>query len=181
MIHFNENKLRITFLKEFISLFKQYQETGDDDLRNKISSKLGTLSLYTIEAGIPTYTNHPIRGHVDIYANIFATDLVSPQKVIDRIYGAIGNYELSHREWTRDIINPFYWLGQFVRLPFQIMAFAGFDPSKIEASWFGKSFKAFLSFVIFTAALLQIFNLLGFDTTFFQGSDDKNKQYSQSK
>lgn len=64
------------------------------------------------------------------------------------------------------VFNPFFWtewlLHKFLRIPFAILAAAGFDSEKAEHSLTGKLIKAIMGFVVFLAALLQALYYLGF-------------------
>lgn len=160
-MYLNENTLRINYLHKFIELYKQYLQTPTPEIRNQICKDLGALSFYARGSGINTYTNLPSRGNVDLFANIFDQDLANPRKVVDRIYNAIGNYELLQREWKRKIVNPLYWFSSLIRLPFIVLRYSGVNISNLEKSALSKTYKIFMSFFLNISALVGLLAYFG--------------------
>jgi len=181
MIYINENRLRIDAIKKFIDTYERYQSSHDDDLRNEISQKTPAISSYVREVGVATIVNDPTVGQYDLFENISESHLARPHKIISRLYSTLGAYE--HRQSTlkRKLINPLYWIGEFIRIPFHILRHAGFDTSKIEFSFFGKTYKIISAFVLFVVAILQILSLLGIDTAILHKNNALNTQQHQTK
>jgi len=168
MIYINKNNLRINAIKEFIDTYDKYQSSNDDqNLRNVISRRTPEIASYVRDIGVGTVVNDLQVGRYDLFENISQSHLSSPDKITDRLYSALGAYEYRQKTFKRKLINPLYWVGEFIRLPFHILRYAGFNASKIELSWFGRIYKLIATFVIFLAAVLQILNMLGINTTFF--------------
>lgn len=160
-MYLNENTLRIDYLHSFIAIYENYLQNPTPQLRNQICKKLGTLSFYIRESGIETYTNIPTHGNVDIFANIFEQYFAEPRKVIDRIYCAIGNYELLQRQWKRDIVNPLFWISSLLRFPFLVLSYSGVDITNIENSLMSKAYKVFMAFFLHLSALVGLLSYFG--------------------
>ena len=167
MIHLNENSLRIDAIKKYIDIYEKYQDTHDINLKNEISRRSPSISSYVRDANIATVVNDPTVGLYDIFENITESHLARPHKIISRLYSALGAYEHRQVILKRKLINPLYWIGEFIRIPFHIMHHAGFDTSKIEFSWVGKIYKIVAAFILFIAAILQILDLIGINTAIF--------------
>jgi hypothetical protein len=98
--------------------------------------------------------------NLDIIVNAF--DLYSfqipPQRVFDCTDLAIGAYERECQRLLRKSFNPFYWLGMLIvwvlRLPFKLVAAAGFDATGVEASFLGKTLKLIWGLALGLAAFI---------------------------
>lgn len=80
--------------------------------------------------------------------------------LIDRIY---GYYDNLRRTNLRKLKNPFFYIGEIIRIPFYIVEFAGFNGKKIESSIWGKIWKAMAGLVIFFEALLSLIDILNIE------------------
>jgi len=160
-MHFNENKYRIKFLHDFILLYEKYLQDSSSLLRNQICKQLAVTSHYIREAGIPTHNQTPTHGNVDIFANIFDDFFAPPRDILDRLYSAIGNYELLQRQWEKKISNPLYWIASLVRLPFIVLSFSGINITKIETNLLSKAYKIFITFFLYFSSLVGILSYFG--------------------
>ncbi|MBT0654144.1 hypothetical protein [Geomobilimonas luticola] len=134
-------------------------------LRENLNLKVPVVSRYVRNCGVSTsifYTPPPIiggmAGNVDLLANMYNLDQydVSEEVLFDMLDKGIGTYRLFQKEYKERIINPFYWVGRIIKVPFQIAKFAGFDPGKLEMSLFGKLYKLIAALIILLASIVTI-------------------------
>lgn len=134
-------------------------------LRENLNLKMPAVSRYVRKCGVSTsvyYTPPPIiggmAGNIDLLANMYNLDQydVPEEVVFDMLDKAIGTYRLFQKEYKLRIINPFYWVGRIIKVPFQIAKFAGFDPVKLEMSLFGKVYKLIAALIILLASVVTI-------------------------
>ena len=175
-MHITENKLRIAELNNFSDTFEEYVNNPSPQLRKEVARLSVVMSAYARDAGVGTFVQDNRIGAADIFENILNRSIAPPDMVIDCLHKAIGVYEYRHRQWVRGIINPFFWVGQLIRIPFFILHQAGFNISKIESTWASKTYKVISAFVIFMAALLTALNSVGLDTNFFHHENTKKTQ-----
>jgi len=148
---------------------KQYPNPQEESLRSElrewINRNIPLASSYIGQSGQSTtiyYSPPPItggvRGNMDLFANIFQLNQyqISHSMIYDLLDRAIGTYDYWIKIKWRKWVNPFYWAGELIRLPFKILKFAGFDGIKLEGSTIGKLYK-FLA--AFGAAILLCFEL----------------------
>ncbi len=111
---------------------------------------------------------------IDVLHNIFNIHdyRIPPNNLLDFFERSIGIYtnDSSRAFWRT--INPFYWFGQLfdfiVGLPFTLIAKAGFNRNKVEASSVGRIVKGLLYLVTVLASFLTILKLTGHLDTFNQ-------------
>ena len=116
--------------------------------REWLNRNIPLVSELITKAGISTKTI-PSSPHiqskieVDLFSNLFNLwdynlDYRDVGDVIDR---AIGRYQHSQSTWQRTRMNPLFWIGEFIRLPFKIISWAGFKGESAEQSTLGKLYK----------------------------------------
>ena len=116
-----------------------------------------------------TWTPPPAVGgyvqQIDMLFNLFDFSRFPIQHAVDLIDRAIGVYQSDRRAALRRTLNPLWWLFRgllwFARIPFVVLGAVGFDAACAERSTFGKFFKAILTLLLATSALLTILNLPG--------------------
>jgi hypothetical protein len=179
--HQKEQQLITEFKEAFMAYTlldrKDYLTDAEKELQFKLREKLnnmnGEVGLYVHKAGISasiTYTPPPMIGglvrNIDFFSNLFNLSQfsIAPQLVVDSLDRAIGNYNVYNNRFTKKLINPIYWVGELIRVPFHIAHFAGFDENKLEFSLFGKIYKFTSSILIFIATILTILNYVGINT-----------------
>lgn len=144
------------------------QDDGAKALRRRINERLreAEVACYFVGVGQPLdYAPPPavggLAGQVDLFRNIFNFPrLRLPIELLtDELDRAIGIY----RSWLgplwRKLFNPFYWIGRLLeaisRIPFRILASAGFDLDKAEGSLLGKIVSAIIQFAVALAAIIK--------------------------
>ncbi len=170
-MHLTEYHLRISELKAFSKLYNEYESTNNAELRNSVSSMSRKISAYIEDAGVGTYLNDANNGSYHIFENIVNGNLASKELVDDRVYSAVGVYEYRYAQLKRKLINPLFWAGEIIRIPFHIMKFAGFNAEKIELSTISKIYKFIAGLIFVIAAVFQILSLSGVDTKFVGQSE----------
>ena len=136
-------------------------------LREKINYHLSEISKFVDQTNTPSsviYSPPPNIGgaimNIEFFDNLFNLQRfgIHYQNVLDAIDQAIGIYQKDKRSASLRTFNPFWWLGiilkKLLHFPFYILTKAGFDSSKFENSFFGKSLK--LVFAIITFAIVVI-------------------------
>ena len=102
---------------------------------------------------------------IDMLFNLFEFSSFPKQRAVDLIDWAIGVYQSDRRAALRRTLNPLWWLFHgllwFARIPFVVLGAVGFDATRMERSVLGKFFKTIIASVGLAAALLTIFNELG--------------------
>lgn len=177
MTYFSEIQNRVNRIREFKEIYQKFlsldskprlsdhEKTTKKEYREKINLLTGEIASYVAKAGVTASVGVP---PVDtpLFENIYNLKRfhISSQSIIDRLDKAIGNYQYRQIEHKKKILNPFYWAGRIIRLPFSIISFAGFNGEKIETSIFGKLYKLITSILIIAAAVVQI--LTYFDLNF---------------
>lgn len=182
-----ELRRRQKFLREFRSLVDKYfsdsrpADIGSGmiegkiakSLRPEINHRLSTAQLAIYGAGIDptiTYTPPPAIGgyiqKVNVFANIFNLSQfgLDRDNVIDNIDVTLGIYADNEcRAWVRTC-NPLYWLGQFLdwiaSIPFKLLGRVGFDESRIEKTFLGRSIRLVFYLLGGFASLLTVLQLL---------------------
>ena len=142
--------------------------------RQRINSTVDQAQRIIEAAGIPqtiTWTPPPAVGgyvqKINMLSNLFEFTRfrIPSQNAVDLIERAIGVYQSDRMAAIRRTINPFWWLFRgllwFARIPFVVLGAVGFDAARMEKSVLGKFFKAILTLLLATSALLTILNLLG--------------------
>ena len=80
--------------------------------------------------------------------------------VLDMLDRAEGRYNLLIKRRIYRLLNPLFWIGEIIRIPFYILKFAGFDSVKIELSLFGKIYKGIVGLVAFIVGLIKIWQFI---------------------
>ncbi len=144
-----------------------YEEENNDELREKINRSSSMAASYILLSGLPTtikYAPPPaiggFAGDIDLIANIFNLDKlqISESWLYDLIDRSIGIYAYWDKQKWKKWLNPFYWIGQIIRLPFLLINFSGFDSSKIEISIIGKMYKLIFSFGTGLLLVLELYS-----------------------
>ena len=104
---------------------------------------------------------------VRIFDNLFMLDRFSiqPQYALDILERSIGVYVDDRMGSLFRTFNPLWWLGRaimrFARIPFSLIAAAGFDAERAESSTLGRLVKAVMVLIPVIAALLAILDQIG--------------------
>lgn len=102
-----------------------------------------------------------VSGTFDLLQNLFNPALRGiEQNVFDMLDRGIGRYDYFIKNEWKKWINPFYWLGELIRIPFTLIRFSGFDSTTIELSVFGKLYKLVAGFLAFIVTLIKIYEFL---------------------
>ncbi|OGQ04710.1 MAG: hypothetical protein A2W61_05950 [Deltaproteobacteria bacterium RIFCSPLOWO2_01_44_7] len=169
MTYRNKQKRLIEFKKiylEYLTLSSEDYPSGSEDkqriseLRSTINKAVpviirhvndvgGSTSIYSANIG-------GLSGEFNLFANIFH-NAFDHQRVLDLLDRAIGRYDYIIENQWKKWINPLYWIGELIRIPFYLLRFAGFDATKVEMSIFGKLYKVIVSFVALFGGLIKIY------------------------
>ena len=168
---FNKYNKQIQTISEFKKLFQQYHSRSSEEdqkttLREKLNLLSSEVSYYVKKAGMSSYAYDPSNKFpIEFFSNLFILQQyhVTPQQVCDVLDQTIGKYKLLQKLFHKKLINPIYWIGEIIRIPFHMASFAGFDINKIEFSWIGKTYKLILSLVFFFAAIVAILTYFGYE------------------
>ncbi len=136
-----------------------------EDLRSKINRAVPIVISFINQVGEPTTVHYApppavggLAGQIDLLQNIFNPTLSDiRQHVLDLLDRSLGRYDYLIRYRWRNWINPLYWIGQVIRFPFKLVAFAGFDATKVEFSFFGKIYKFLAGLFAFVVSVLEIY------------------------
>ena len=167
---FNKYNKQIQTISEFKKLFQQYHSSSSKEelkisLREKLNLLSSEISYYVEKAGMSSYAYNPSNKYpIEFFSNLFILQQyhVTPQQVCDVLDQTIGKYKLLQKLFHKKLINPIYWIGEIIRVPFHIASFAGFDIKKIEFSWIGKTYKLIASFFVLLAAIVTILTYFGY-------------------
>lgn len=171
MIEFYGTQLRA--IRKFKCLLSQYYKSDEisnsdrNDIRSNINMLKPSIRKYIIDAELPLtasqYKHVGTGEEIDIIGNIFQIERLRGTKslIIDLLDMTYGFYNEKHSKSLRRLLNPFFLIGEFIRLPFHIGKFAGFNKiDKIEFSIIGKLWKLFLGLVFFFAAIATILSFI---------------------
>ncbi len=188
-----ENKKRLERLYEFRALASAYADNSEyswkaesriesdkaADARVKINRGLVEFHSIIVLSGLKpvmTYTPPPVVGgdvqKVDLIINFFNLGNFDTgvKEVLDWIDRSIGVYENDKKRALIRTFNPLFWLGlsvdYVVGIPFSLLAKAGFNRTKIEGSFIGRTVKLVLSVVMIIFYCLSILQLIGYLETF---------------
>lgn len=141
--------------------------------RVKINRMLPRVSRFLEESGnypVITVREPPFVGgrvwHIDAGENIFNLNNfdLPIDTVTDSVDRAIGYYQDNILTSFIRTINPFWWLQRlliaFIRIPFMIFAWAGYDAKNFENSSGGKLYKALAGLALFIGIVAGIFQIL---------------------
>ena len=140
------------------------------DLRTELNSSLHEAARLVRKSGMSTsifYSPPPIVGgmscDLDLFANLFTLPnfQLSPIMVVDLIDRAVGNYVDMRKTFFLRLINPLYWIGEIIRIPFRLLSFSGFNGLKAEHSTIGRIYKLVASFATFVWTVIQILDFFG--------------------
>ena len=187
-ITFWENYRRLEKLSEFRKRFVDYQnglntqfnESRDSEreelarLRSEINLMIPEISDIVQASRVPaiiSWTPPAFVGgrtqDVSIFDNLFMLDRfgIKPQYVLDIVERAIGVYVVDKKGSVSRTFNPLWWVGKaieaFARIPFGLIAAAGFDAERAESSILGRLVKAAMVLIPVVAALLTILDKIG--------------------
>jgi len=187
-IIFIENDKRTKTLNKFRDLVENYfrrteydynrdpiLDSEGEELRKEINHLLSDVDFIVNASGTSTvirYTPPPAIGgyiqDVNLLRNIFNLHLyqITPINVLDMIDVSLGVYQADRKNSIIRAINPFFWLYRIykwiVKLPFMLLADAGFNSSKIEGSLAGKIFKLLYEIFLLFVAVLTALQILGY-------------------
>ena len=161
--------------REYCILKQKYRNSSEDDqkisaLREILNTTSGEAEYCVRKSGVPTgvyYSPPPavggLAGQIDFFANLFQLNQfsISPQMIVDCLEKAIGNYQFKQKQFRRKLLNPFYWIGEIIRIPFYIASFAGFNSHKFEFSFIGKSYKFIAGLIAFAWTIIEMLNFFG--------------------
>lgn len=144
---------------------KHFEEgiISDEDkieVRKKINRMIPLIKQYANDANINIIASQNKGGRflfeVDLIDNIFQKVIGSTTPILDLIDRIYGYYDNLRRTNLRKLKNPFFYIGELIRLPFHIFEFAGFNGNTAEASIGGKIWKVIGGFILYLAALATI-------------------------
>lgn len=142
-------------LQQYIAL--DYKDRENSPLREKLNTLACEVENYVEKVGVATGF-YIYQTYTPAFSNLFNISVKELQAVMDILGQAIGNYQYLQKEFKRKRFNPIYWIGEFIRIPFYLISFAGFGINKYEFSLLGKKYKLVISIVFFLAALVPILN-----------------------
>ncbi len=166
----------INIIKDFKESFIRYSSDNiPKNEKQNLRSKLNLMSAETEnavhKAGLSTKLVYApperisgIRGEIDIFLTLFELSRYeySDSMLIDLLEKAIGKLKFLQKQLLLILINPLRWIGEFIRIPFHLAGWAGFNKIKMEYSFLGKSIKFIISSIMFLAAVCTLLNYLGF-------------------
>ena len=127
----------------------------EQSLKKDLNTLIGQIENYDV----PSRPNKRPK-YVLSFQGIFHECLYDLRHHIDYLEQVIAHYQHHQNEFKRKRLNPIYWIGEFIRIPFHIISLAGFDINKIEFSMFGKVWKLIIYSIFFLAALATILGTL---------------------
>lgn len=171
---------RRAIVAEFQKIYKEYlslnsnefksrdQHSRQEELRQKINRLIPIVSSniqFVGESVIIHYAPPPavggLSGQVDLLTNIFNRSIMGrTTHTLDLLDRTIGRYDYLIQNRWKQYINPFYWIGEVIRLPFHLLRFCGFNVSKWEFSIFGKIYKLLASLVALGAGLIKLYEFM---------------------
>ena len=136
-------------------IYIQTSKNGMDlpSLKKRLNTLIGQIENFDVPHRPNEFSNYDLSFH-----DIFKDSINNLRHHIDSLEQVIANYQYHQNEFKLKRFNPIYWIGEFVRIPFHLFSFAGFDINKIEFSLFGKLWKLIISVLIVLAALAGILN-----------------------
>lgn len=158
-------------IESFRSFVNKYFEEGiisDEDkvkIRKKINRLIPIIKQLAEDASVyldaSQYQHDSILIELNLIDNIFQKVRGSTAPTLDLIDRIYGYYDNLRRINLRKVKNPFFYIGEIIRIPFYIVEFAGFNKNKIEFSLLGKTWKVFIGLTLYLAALATILMYLG--------------------
>lgn len=153
-------------IESFRSFVNKYFEEGiisDEDkveIRKKINRLIPIIKQLAEDASVyldaSQYQHDSILIELNLIDNIFQKVRGSTTPTLDLIDRIYGYYDNLRRTNLRKLINPFFYIGEIIRIPFYIFDFAGFNGKKIETSIWGKIWKIVAGFIPIIASLIYI-------------------------
>ncbi len=174
----DKERALISEFKEKLTEYYESRREGVDleshrarvqELRQWLNRNIPLVTMHANRVGISTsiyYSPPPavggIRGEFDLLGNLFQLSRfqIAPTMVYDMLDRAIGQYDALILERRRKLVNPFYWLGAIIRLPFKFLDFAGFNGKSIEKGIAGKLYKLVASIGAAVLVTLEIYGHL---------------------
>jgi len=179
-----ENRNRMKILNDFRKLVTNYFNNlryanfetivtpEAEEFRREINKKLKKVHRIITLTGINpvVYSSPPpaiggLAGNVDLIYNIFNLHQfqLGKREVIDQIDRSIGIYEHDKVKSLIRTFNPFYWIGTafyyIAALPFIFLGIAGFNRTKIETSFIGKTSKLIIYLAEAYVAIITILDI----------------------
>ena len=165
-------KFRNTYI-EFLNLSQvdypsEEQQARIQLLRSEINRTTPLVISYLNNIGEATtiyYSPPPmiggIRGNIDLIQNLLNPSIIQmEQMALDILDKGIGRYDyLIENQWKK-WINPLHWIGEMIRLPFHLLRFSGFNASKLEFSFLGKSYKLIAGIITLVGGVIKIYQFL---------------------
>lgn len=178
-------KKEILELESFKAIFREFMSfratatnrSQQIQLRERINNKVGEIKNLAQQAGViatvfyePPPSVGGFAGNINMFDNIFLLDShqLPRQNIIDVLDKAIGNYRYKAKLKRRRWLNPFFWIGEVIRIPFHIIKWAGFDSKKIEYSIFGKIYKVMVGTAALVGAIYKAISDLEGIVSFFK-------------
>lgn len=127
----------------------------EQSLKKRLNTLLGEIGNYDVPR-----SHNEIHEYSLVFSNLFREPLFDLRHHINHLEQVIAHYQYHQNEFKRKRLNPIYWIGEFIRIPFHIISLAGFDINKIEFSMFGKVWKLIIYSIFFLAALATILGTL---------------------
>lgn len=159
-------KKELKDIKSFRLFFNKYFEEGiisDEDkveIRKKINRLIPIIKQLAEDASVhldaSQYQHDSILIELNLIDNIFQKVRGSTTPTLDLIDRIYGYYDNLRRTNLKKLINPFFYIGEIIRIPFYILEFAGFNGKKMEKSILGKIWKIAIGFISVLASLIYI-------------------------
>lgn len=150
-------------------LHLQMNHPRAQEIREKLNRSIPFVIAYLRAAGIDTaihYSPPPavggLAGRIDVFANLFQLGqlMLRQNPVHDMLDRGIGMYDYWIENQWKKWVNPLYWIGEIIRLPFMLLDFAGFNSLKVESSIFGKIYKLIASIVGLAVGVIELYKVL---------------------
>lgn len=161
-------------LVKFKERYQEYLQantnsSASQEIREHLNRSIPFVIAYLRAAGVDTaiqYSPPPalggMAGRIDVFANLFQLGqlMLRQNPVHDMLDRGIGMYDYWIENQWKKWINPLFWIGELIRLPFKLLDFAGFNSINIESSIFGKIYKLLASLVGLIVGMLEIYKVL---------------------
>lgn len=157
-------------LEKFAENYGIYNSATSSTIQNNARIEMNLALPFVIDylhsAGISTtiyYSPPPMlggmAGNIDVFANIFQMHLLRLQfnPIPDMLIRGIGVYDYKIEILWKQRLNPLYWIGELIRLPFKLISFSGFNGTKLEFSFIGKTYKLMVSSVAVIVGMIEIY------------------------
>jgi hypothetical protein len=140
------------------------------ELRDVLSRKTPVIRSYLLEIGESTsmyYSPPPMVGGfagtidmlTDAFNPIFDVQSID-QQIIDLLNRGVGRYNYAIENRWKRWMNPLYWIGELIRVPFYLAKWSGFNGQKAERSFLGKAYKLIVAIGALIAFLIEVWNFV---------------------